>query len=230
VLDRRGSLYPGVVHGLELTQLLSDHEDLLQVVPVRIPYLAGVRLADAARATQAEWQGEVRIRIHGRDGSMIQGTLKRIHFGSWHVQPAWNPQSTLVLDVDEISLVQIIGGRVQYLSQLNPVDVTESTILAPPQPYRMDRSSQGDAISIAGKRYPWGIGVHADSRTTFDLGKRFQVFRADIGIATRIGNRGSVVVHLGLSWVWPVDGRLPDFSEGGIRTWMIGSFTSRFSA
>ncbi len=38
------------------------------------------------------------------------------------------------------------------------------------------------------------------------------------------------LVHLGLSWVGPVDGRLPDFSEGGIRTWKIGSFTSRFSA
>jgi hypothetical protein len=38
------------------------------------------------------------------------------------------------------------------------------------------------------------------------------------------------LVHLGLSWVWPVDGRLPDFSEGGIRTWKIESFTSRFSA
>ena len=38
------------------------------------------------------------------------------------------------------------------------------------------------------------------------------------------------VVHLGMSWVWPVDGRLPDFSEGCIREWKIGSFTSRFFA
>lgn len=196
VLDRRGSLYPGVVRRLELTQLLLDHEELLQVVPVRIPYLAGVRLADAARAPQPKWQGEIRVRIQGRDGSSVQGTLKKIHLGSWHVQPAWDSQSMLVMDVDEISLVQIIGGRVQYLSQLQPIDVKESTILAPPQPYRMDRSSQGDAISIAGKRYPWGIGVHADSQLTFDLGKRFEQFRADIGIATRIGDRGSVVFEV----------------------------------
>ena len=196
VLDRRGSLYPGVVRRLELTQLLLDHEELLQVVPVRIPYLAGVRLADATRAPQPKWQGDIRIRIQGRDGSSVQGTLKKIHLGAWNVQPAWDSQSTLVIDVDEISLVQVIGGRVQYLSQLHPVDVTESTVLAPPQPFRMDRSSQGDAISIAGKRYPWGIGVHADSRLTFDLGKRFQQFRADIGIATRIGDRGSVVFEV----------------------------------
>ena len=196
VLDRRGSLYPGVVRRLELTQLLLDHEELLQVVPIRIPYLAGVRLADAARASQPPWQGELRIHIRGRDGSIVQGVLKRIHLGAWHVQPAWDSQSTLIMDVDEISLVQVIGGRVQYLSQLQPVAVQESTVLAPPQPYRMDRSSQGDVISIAHKRYPWGIGVHADSRLTFDLGKRFQTFQSDIGIATRIGDRGSVVFEV----------------------------------
>lgn len=196
VLDRRGSLYHGVVRRLELTQLLLDHEDLLQVVPIRIPYLAGVRLADAGRAPQPEWQGELRIRIRGRDGSVIQGTLKKLHLGSWHVQPAWDSSSTLVLDVNEISLVQVLGGRVQYLSQLQPVEVKESTVLAPPQPYRMDQSSQGEAISIAGKRYPWGIGVHADSRLTFNTGKRFQQFRADIGIASRIGDRGSVVFEV----------------------------------
>ncbi len=196
VLDRRGSLYPGVVRGLELTQLLLDHEDLLQVVPVRTTYLAGVRLADATRVTPPQWKGEIRVRIHGRDGSRIQGSLNKIHFGVWQVQPAWDRQSTLELDVNEISLVQILGGRVQYLSQLDPVDVRESTILAPPQPYQMDQSSQGDAIRIAGKRYPWGIGVHADSRLTFDLAKRFQHFQADIGIASRIGDRGSVIFEV----------------------------------
>ena len=196
VLDRRGSLYPGVVRRLELTQLLLDHEELLQVVPVRIPYLAGVRLADAGRASQPVWQGELRSRIRARDGSVIEGTVLKIHRGFWHVQPAWDSTSTLILNVNEISLVQVLGGRMQYLSQLQPVAVQESTLLAPPQPYRMDRSSQGDELSIAGKRYPWGIGVHADSRLAFDLGKRFQQFRADIGIATRIGNRGSVIYEV----------------------------------
>lgn len=196
VLDRRGSLYPGVVRRLELTELLLDHEELLQVVPVRIPYLAGVRLADAARAPEPKRKGETRVRIHGRDGSVIQANFKKIHLGNWHIQPGWDSGSTLTLDVNEISLVQIVGGRVQYLSQLRPMEVEESTILAPPQPYRMDQSSQGDAISIAGKRYPWGIGVHADSRLTFDLGKRFERFRSDIGIASRIGSRGSVVFEV----------------------------------
>lgn len=193
VLDRRGSIYPGVVRRLDQVQLDLDHEELLQVVPIRVLYVAGTRLADAARTSPAPWKGDVRVRIHSRDGSLVHGTLKKIHLGRWHLNPSWDPSATLELSVEEIALVEVMGGRVQYLSQLEPIRVKESTILAPPQPFRMDQSSQGDALSIAGKRYPQGIGVHADSELTFDLGGRFNEFLTDIGISSRMGDRGSVV-------------------------------------
>lgn len=193
VLDRRGSTYPGVVRRLDRTQLDLDHEELLQVVPIRVLYLAGVRLADAARQTPAAPTGALEVRLRGRDNSFVQGVLEKIHLGRWHLRPAWDPSGLLVIDVDELAAVQVLGGRVQYLSQLEPSKVQESTILAPTQPYRMDQSSQGDAISIAGKRYPWGVGVHADSELTFTLDGKFSEFRADVGIDSRQRERGSVV-------------------------------------
>ncbi len=192
VLDRRGSTYAGVVRRLDRTDLDLDHEDLLQVVPIKVLYIAGVRLADAARKPIPTWNGDVRVRITTRDESMVEGTLREIRLGKWLVNPAWSPQEQLEIDVEEISLVQILGGRVQYLSQLSPIRADESTILAPPQPYRMDAAAQGGAIEIAGKRYPWGIGVHADSKLTFDLAGRFREFRADVGLAGR-GQQGSVI-------------------------------------
>jgi len=192
VLDRRGGEYPGVVRGLERTQLLFDIDGLLQVKPFPIHYVKGVRLADAARDRKVDWSGDVEVFLWTRDGSVVQGKLAGIHLGRWSLKPAWNRESLLEVDLNEIALVQTLGGRVQYLSQLTPVEVKEQTFLAPPQPYQMDRSCQGDAISIAGKRYPWGIGVHAESELTFDLNRRFQEFRADVGIDTRAGQRGSV--------------------------------------
>lgn len=192
VLDRRGSVYPGVVRRLDRTQLDLDHDDLLQVVPIKVLYIAGVRLADAGRAAVPPPGNTVQVRIWGRDDSAIQGTLRRIHLGKWSLSPSWNPEMTLTLDVEEIARVQVLGGKVQYLSQLQPVQVSERTILAPPQPYRMDQSAQGDAIRIAGKRYLWGIGVHAESELTFPLDGRFTEFRADIGLASRDDDRGSV--------------------------------------
>ena len=47
-------------------------------------------------------------------------------------------------------------------------------------------------LSIAGRRYLWGIGVHADAEMTFALGGRYEEFRADAGIDSRMGNGGSV--------------------------------------
>jgi len=193
VLDDRGSVYPGVVRKLERTKLTLDHEELLQKVAIKILYVKGVRLADATRQTEIPWTGEVQVRLRGRDDSVIQGTLKKIELGKWRLQPLWDAKAELSVDVEEITQVQILGGRVQYLSQLKPVEVAESTILATPQPHRMDKSCQGDPISIAGQRYPWGIGVHAQSELTFSLSGKFREFRSDIGIATRMGKRGSVV-------------------------------------
>jgi NPCBM/NEW2 domain-containing protein len=193
VLDQRGAVFPGVLRKLERTNLHIYHEDLVRMVPIKVLYVAGVRLAEAGRDRLAPWRGQVQMRLWGRDGSMVQGDLARIYLGKWNMKPTYDKKQLLKLDLDEISLVQIMGGRVQYLSQLTPTKVNEKTILAPPQPYRMDRSCQGDAISIAGKRYPWGIGVHADSELTFALNGRFKEFRSDVGIATRMGKRGSVI-------------------------------------
>ena len=193
LLDQRGSVYPGVIRRLDKTEVQLYHEELVRIVPVKMSYVAGVRLADRGRDQPAPWAGDVQMRFSTRDGTVVRGKLVGIELGRWLVKPAWDEQATLALDLEEIAQVVVCGGRVQYLSQLTPVAVKEQTVLAPPQPHRMDRSATGEAISIAGKRYPWGIGVHADSELTFDLGGKFKRFRSDVGIATRMGRRGSVV-------------------------------------
>ena len=134
VLDRRGSNYPCVLSKFERTAVQLDFEETLASRPLNLFYLAGVRLADAARQPAQPWGGEVQLRISARDGSVIEGTLERVHLGKWLLRPAYDSKSVLSLDVDEISNVQIQGGRVQYLSQLTPVEVRERTILSPPQP------------------------------------------------------------------------------------------------
>ncbi len=192
VLDRQGGTYPGVLRALKRTELLFDVDSLLQVKSFPIHYVKGVRLCDAGRDKKAPWAGDVQVFLWARDGSVVQGKLAAVRQGKWEVRPAWKPDSSIELDMNEIALVQTLGGRVQYLSQLTPSEAQEETVLAPPQPYQMDRTCQGDAISIAGRRYPWGIGVHADSELTFDLGGRYQEFRSAIGIDTRMGDRGCV--------------------------------------
>ena len=193
LIDRRGSEISGVLREFERTHIQVDIDDLLQVTPMKILYLKGVRMADSARSERKPWAGDIMVAVTGRDNSVLVGKLTDIRFHKWGLQTAWRPESPLEVSLNEISMVQIMGGKVQYLSQLTPVKVEEKTTLAPPQPYQMNRSCQKDSLSIAGKRYPWGVGVHADSELTFLINARFQEFRSDIGIDSRIGNRGSIV-------------------------------------
>jgi hypothetical protein len=196
VIDRRGSEVAGVIRSLERTTLNLDIDDLLQVKPLRILYIKGVRLADATRRKLKGWTGDVRVSVQGRDNSRVLGELSDIRFNQWAMNVEWHPQSPVDMSVDEISLVRVLGGRVQYLSQLQPVAVTETTVLVPPQPYQLDRNCQRGSLFIAGKRYPWGIGVHADSELTFAINKQFKEFRADIGIDSSAEDRGSVIFEI----------------------------------
>lgn len=196
VLDRRGTLYPCVLSRFERAQIFLDYEESAIEKPIQLLYLSGVRMADAARRPVEPQKDEVLVRVSGRDGSVLDGTLEKIHMGRWYIKPVWNRDATLALRLDEIVLVQTIGGRVQYLSQLEPEKAEEKTRLSPVQPFRKDTDVQGYDLSIAGKRFPWGLGVHADSELTFTLNGRFKTFLCDAGVASRMGKRGSVIFEV----------------------------------
>lgn len=196
ILQKNGSPLPGVLRSLERTRLILDHEDFLMPVKVENVDLAGVRLADAGRKQTDSIKPGVMVRAWSRDGSVLLGTLMAVKLGTWSLRPIWDPERTLQLDGDELVQIQILFGRVQYLSQIEPVKVEEATLLSPPQHYRKDASCQGDRLSIAGRTYPWGLGVHANATLTYKIQKRFNLFKAAIGIATGMNGRGSVVFQV----------------------------------
>ena len=194
-LDRSGDLSACALSSFSRTTVNVDYEETQSIVTRPIIYMKGMRMANEGRIEPPPWNGQIQLRVVSRDGSAIEGALERIELGKWHLKPVWDPTASLEIDVDEITLAQVQGGKVQYLSQVKPIksSVKEVSILVPSQPYKMDRGSQGEDISIAGKRYPWGIGVHANSELSFELNGRFKEFLSDAGIATRMGSRGSVV-------------------------------------
>jgi len=192
-LTQNTALYRGLFASFDRANLMFDHEDFLMSKELKVTFLAAGRLADSARAQPTPWDGSPQIRLWTRDGSVILGKLEDIRFGKWIFKPRWADNVLLEIPVDEIVSSEIMGGRIQYLSQLEPSAAKEETLLAPFQPYRMDKNCQGGRLSIAGKRYPWGIGVHANSELTFDLRKKFKLFKSEVGIDSIMGKRGSVV-------------------------------------
>lgn len=54
-------------------------------------------------------------------------------------------------------------------------------------------SNDGSKLTIQGKKYDNGFGVHANSSMTFDLAGKCSRFISDVGLDDEVGNRGSVV-------------------------------------
>ncbi|PCJ58616.1 MAG: hypothetical protein COA79_12720 [Planctomycetota bacterium] len=193
VYDKRGSVYLGALSQLKRQSLVVDLDSRLQNVTIPIHYLAGVRLANAERKAVSQKGKNIRVRLNTRDGSRIDGKLKSVNNGRFTLAPDWEPDSDLIISRDEITLLQVLGGRVQDLTLIEPVDVVEKTILTPPQPYRYNTSCKGGLLSINNRVYPRGIGMHANAKLSFDIGGTYKKLKADIGIASSMKKRGSVV-------------------------------------
>ena len=193
VLDRRSAAYEGVIEELTPNALEFDDEQLMRTTSLKVLYLAGVRLADATKKVKPRLPGEVFLRVLTRDGGAINGMVRKIEFGLWKLQPLWDAKRTIPMRIDEIVYAEVLNGRTLYLSQLEPSAVREKTYLAPAQPYRRDRNCKGDVISLGGNHHTWGLGVHADSELTYEIGGRFKRFTAKLGIDDKVGDQGSVV-------------------------------------
>lgn len=193
VLDRRGSLYEGALRRITEEGVDVDHDQLQKSVFIPTLYLAGARFADATKKPGPDLPTDIILRIWTQDGSFLHGWFEKLELDKWILRPVWDPKISLPVNENEIVTVQVLNTQRMYLSQLTPIRVKEHTVIAPPQPYRMDRSSQGDPLTIGNHSYPWGIGVHANSELTFKLGRVFRAFECVAGIDSHSRNSGSVV-------------------------------------
>ncbi len=196
VLDRRGSSLKGVVDKFSAEGIQIDQEEFQKKVFLPTLYLAGTRFASADRGKAAPFPEDVFMRVLTRDGSLLEGWIERIEVDLWMFKPAWNKKETVALSKKEIVHIQVMNGKRFYLSQLTPVQVKEHTKLAPGQSYKMDKSCQGDPMTIGHHRFPWGIGVHAHSELTFQLPPDCKELSAYLGIDSKSGKSGSVIFRV----------------------------------
>ena len=193
ILDRRSSGYEGVIEAIDDKILLLDHERLRKTVPLTILHLAGVRLAKDTMKPRPPLPSQAFVKIHTRDESALDGLIDSVKNGKWHIRPLWQPGNVLSIPVEEITSVEVLNGEAIYLSQLQPSKVQEKTILAPQQRYRLNRNCLDNPLSVAGNTYSWGLGVHANSVLTFEVGGNWSKFESVIGIDDQMGATGSVV-------------------------------------
>lgn len=81
-----------------------------------------------------------------------------------------------------------------YISSLNWESATSAWGSAEKDQSNGENSSDdGNIISLNGTEYSRGLGVHANSAITYNLGGKYDRFLSDIGVDDEVGNAGSVI-------------------------------------
>ena len=83
-----------------------------------------------------------------------------------------------------------------YLSDLATLAERTEGRVHKPWPMRRDQSVAGGPLSLGGKHFRKGLGVHSRTELDYDIGSGFETFVAEIGIDDAVVPRGSVTFRV----------------------------------
>jgi hypothetical protein len=135
-----------------------------------------------------------------RDGSILRGPITKWQGGKVTLEHQVL-ETEITLDESSLLAVTMKNGRYAYVSDLELAEEPEERPYFLPSDFkyedylfkmRRDQAQGGGSLSIRGKVYAKGIGVHAMSKLTFDLNKGYRRFVSDIGVDDSAGNLASV--------------------------------------
>ncbi len=136
----------------------------------------GLILAARPDSPQA---GELRPTFTLASGVVISGQWKDLDSSVWKVQTAWGQE--VKLPAEEIQDVRFRGGKMTYLSDLNPSKVEEAPFFGHRLGWRRDKSLLGEPLKMNGRTYERGLAVHSRCILTFDLSGKFSRFETTVG-------------------------------------------------
>jgi hypothetical protein len=141
------------------------------------------------------------LRPAGIYGRLVLANGCRLSLASAHTDEQTLVGKTLFKDTVRIPIqdVQALDGRqgrAVYLSDLKARHYEHTPYLDLHWPYTRDTSVAGRELHIGGSTYDKGVGMHSQSRLTYDLAGGYRWFEAIVGLDDRTGRRGSAVVEV----------------------------------
>jgi hypothetical protein len=102
----------------------------------------------------------------------------------------------LEIPLRDAAALDLRQGAATYLSDLTPLAYQHTPYLGVSWPYARDASVSGRPMVLAGSTYDKGLGMHAASRLTYDLGGKYRRFEAWVGLDGQAGVSGRAVVRV----------------------------------
>ncbi len=98
--------------------------------------------------------------------------------------------------LDDVIALAIEGGPAVYVSELKAGKFEHTPYLGAAWPYVLDGSVDRRDLRLGGNTFDRGIGMHTESRLTYDLGGRYRRFEALVGLDDQTGKGGSARVRV----------------------------------
>ena len=128
------------------------------------------------------------------DGSIFSGRIVRADARAIRLATSLGFEADVLLA--EVLVLRVHSDRLVYLSDLTPVSERGDGLLYPAWPMRRDRSVANRPMTIGGRVFEKGLGVHSRTELVYEIDGDYQTLVATIGIDDAVRPRGSVVFRV----------------------------------
>lgn len=97
-----------------------------------------------------------------------------------------------IVALKHVTTVLVRNDRIVPLSQLKPAAWDYTPFISGQRKLNIDRNSAGNDLLLAGRRYPFGLGMHSKSVATYKLDNKYAGLISDFGIDDQATGQGSV--------------------------------------
>jgi hypothetical protein len=154
--------------------------------------IAALEFNPSLAAKPSAKDGRVWIGLH--DGSRLLASNVTIDRGQAKIKLAAGIECEVA--AAKIDSLQPLDGRTTYLSDLKPSGYQHIPFLDLTWSYRADRNVVGSQLRAGGRPYLKGLGMHSAARLTYDLGKPYRTFAAEVAIDDQTAGRGSALFRV----------------------------------
>ncbi len=176
---------PGIVEGTQDDKLRFQYQGRIRTLPLK--QVEG--LVMAAR-TESDQPDDLRTSFSLPADVVVSGHWKDLDTSVWKVETPWGQE--LKLPAGDVQSVRFRGGKLTYLSDLNPSKVEETPFFGRRLSWRRDVNLLGEPLKIKGQTYERGVAVHSRCILTYDLNGRYATFETLVGFDDASRGQGRV--------------------------------------
>jgi hypothetical protein len=178
----------GLVVGIEADLLVFRYGDADR--KINLNRLVGITFASPQVVKDEAFHQAVEL----MSGDVISGQCKAMAGNSVEIETAWG--KAMKIPLDSVANIQCRNGKLVYVSDLTPAHVEQVPYFDRVFPWRADVSISGGQLRLLDGVYDKGLAVHSRCVLEYDIGGKFEQFKAHVGFQQPEGLAGQCVIRV----------------------------------